>query len=73
MDYHSHDHVTWLCLSESPGLALKKQPAMLETSYGGDFPGSPGVKTLHFQCKGAGSIPGRGNKISNATQSGAKK
>ena len=28
-----------------------------------DFPGRPGVKTLHFHCRGTGSIPGRGTKI----------
>ena len=27
-----------------------------------DFPGSPAVKTLHFQCSGAGLIPGSGTK-----------
>ena len=46
MGSHSHNHVTCFCLSESPWLALKKQSAMLETSYGGDFPGGPVVKTL---------------------------
>ena len=24
-----------------------------------DFPGGPVVKTLHFHCRGTGSIPGR--------------
>ena len=28
-----------------------------------DFPGGPGVKMLHFQCRGVGSIPGWGTKI----------
>ena len=27
-----------------------------------DFPGGPIVKNLHFQCRGAGPIPGQGNK-----------
>ena len=28
-----------------------------------DFPGGPVVKTPHFHCRGAGSIPGRGAKV----------
>uniref|UniRef100_A0A8C6ATE7 Thymosin beta-10 n=1 Tax=Monodon monoceros TaxID=40151 RepID=A0A8C6ATE7_MONMO len=28
--------------------------------YNGDFSISPAVKTLHFHCRGAGSMPGRG-------------
>ena len=28
-----------------------------------DFPGSPVVKTVLFQCRVTGSIPGRGTKI----------
>ena len=32
----------------------------------GDFPGGAVVKTLHFQCKGAGLIPGGGAKIPHA-------
>ena len=27
------------------------------------LPGSPMVRTLHFHCKGVGSIPGQGTKI----------
>ena len=27
------------------------------------FPGGPVVKTLCFQCRGAGSIPGQGTKL----------
>ena len=28
-----------------------------------DFPGGPGVKMLHFQCRSTGSLPGWGTKI----------
>ena len=35
-----------------------------------DFPGSLVVKTLHFQCRGAGSIPGQGTKIPHAARHG---
>ena len=38
-----------------------------------DFPGSPVVKTLCFQCRGTGSIPGLGTKIPHAMLSGQKK
>ena len=29
----------------------------------GEFPGGQVVKTLHFQCRGYGFIPGQGTKI----------
>ena len=32
----------------------------------GDFPGDPVVKTLPYHCRGEGSIPGQGTKISHA-------
>ena len=32
-----------------------------------DFPGGPVVKTLHFHCRGQGSIPGWGTKIPHDT------
>ena len=38
-----------------------------------DFLGGPVVKTPHFQCRGMGSIPGWGPKISHAVQVGQKK
>ena len=38
-----------------------------------NFPGGPVVKTLHFQCRGTGSIPGPGTKILQAMQQGQKK
>ena len=38
-----------------------------------DFPGNPVVKTPHFQCRGMGSIPGWGTKISHAVRVGKKK
>ena len=38
-----------------------------------DFPGGPVVKTLCFQCRGLGWIPGRGTKIPHAVQRGQKK
>ena len=37
-----------------------------------DFPRGPVVKTLHFHCRGTGSIPGQGTKILHATQCGQK-
>ena len=36
---------------------------------GGEFPGGPVVKTLHFNVGGAGLIPGLGTKIPHALQS----
>ena len=33
-----------------------------------DFPGGPVVKTLFFQCRRWGSIPGQETKIPHATQ-----
>ena len=33
----------------------------------GDLPSGPVVKTLGFQCKGCGSIPGWGTEIPYAT------
>ena len=35
-----------------------------------DFPGRLVVKTLHFQCRGAGSISGQGTKIPHAARHG---
>ena len=35
-------------------------------TQGGDFPGSPVVKTLPFNAGGVGSIPGQGAKILHA-------
>ena len=35
-----------------------------------DSPGGPVVKTLHFQCKGMGSISGQGTKIPHAMWQG---
>ena len=32
-----------------------------------EFCGNPAVKTMHFHCRGAGSIPGWGTKIPQAT------
>ena len=37
------------------------------------FPGCPVVKTLHFQCRGEGLIPGYGSKIPRALQHGQEK
>ena len=39
----------------------------------GDFPGSPMVKTPHFQCRSVGSISGRGTKIPHAAWHSQKK
>ena len=39
-------------------------------TYWREFPGGPGVRTLHFHCRGAGSIPDRGTKIPQAAQCG---
>ena len=38
-----------------------------------DFPGGPVVKTLSFQCRGIGLIPGPGTKIPHAVQDSKKK
>ena len=38
----------------------------------GHLPGGPEVTTLHFQCRGMGSIPGWGTKIPHATWRGQK-
>ena len=32
-----------------------------------DFPGRPVIKIPHFHCRGVGSIPGLGPKISHTT------
>ena len=32
----------------------------------GEFPGGPVVRTPHFHCRGAGSIPGQETKILHA-------
>ena len=37
-----------------------------------NFPGSPVVKTPHFQCRDTGSIPDQRTKISHAAQCGQK-
>ena len=39
----------------------------------GDFPGGPVVKTLHFQGRSTGLIPGWGTKIPHAVQLQKKK
>ena len=39
-----------------------------QESTPGDLPGSPVVKTLYFQCRGQGSIPGQGSKILHAME-----
>ena len=46
---------------------------MNENEKNRDFPGGPVVKTLHFHCRGKGSIPGWGTKIPHATPHGQKK
>ena len=38
-----------------------------------DFPGGPVVKTLSFQCRGTGSIPGPGTQIPHAMQHSQEK
>ena len=40
--------------------------------YNGDFSIGPVVKTLHFHCRGAGSMPGRGTKIPHALRCSQK-
>ena len=40
---------------------------------GSNLPGSPMIKTLHFHCRGMGSIPGKGTKIPWAKRHGQKK
>ena len=46
---------------------IKFSPKHLEKeSDFGDFPGGPVVKTLCFQCRGTGSVPGQGTEIPHA-------
>ena len=39
----------------------------------GTSPSGPVVKTLHFHCRGTGSIPGQGTKIPHIPYGMAKK
>ena len=57
---------SYLSPSKYPEIKLFKNHAM-------GFPGSPVVKTLHFQCRGHVSIPGQGMKIPQAAQCVSKK
>ena len=41
-------------------------------TYSRDFPGDAAVKTPYFQCRGTGSIPGWGTKITQAVWPGQK-
>ena len=52
---------------------IRKYFEMNENEKNRDFPGGPVVKTLHFHCRGKGSIPGWGTKIPHATPHGQKK
>ena len=38
-----------------------------------EFPGGPVIRTLHFHCRGHGSIPGPGTNIPHAAQHGQNK
>ena len=44
-------------------------PQGLPVKSGGDFPGGPGGKTLHSQCRGPGFNPWSGNYIPHACHS----
>ena len=57
---------SYLSPSKYPEIRLFKNNAM-------DFPGSPVVKILHFQCRGHVSIPGQGMKIPQAARYVQKK
>ena len=39
----------------------------IKSNHFREFPGGPVVRTRAFHCQGPGSIPGRGNKLSQAT------
>ena len=54
-------------------LSEELRARLRSSGVGGDFPGGPVVKTLCFQCRGAGSIPGRGTKIPHAVGHGQNK
>ena len=43
-------------------MCLKALKALEEIEFKGDFPGSPGVKTLSPSAGGSGSAPGQGAK-----------
>ena len=46
--------------------ARSLQITPFKTTQGGEFPGSLGVRTLCFNCRGMGSIPGWGTKMLHA-------
>ena len=41
---------------------LKVSKSHIKKQRNRDFPGDPTVKTLGFQCRGLGSIPGQGTR-----------
>ena len=43
---------------DEPPVMLRKKSQMQKTMYCRDFPGSPAVRTLCFQCRVSGLIPG---------------
>ena len=57
------------------GLIFSSNTLMLSYNFwkSSDFSGNPVVKTLHFQCRGAGSTPGWGTKIPHAVWCGQKR
>ena len=62
-----------LVLNTSGVLRLLKLYQALKKCQAWDFPGGPVAKTLCFQCRGIGSIPGQGTKIPHAVLHSQKK
>ena len=56
-----------ILLNVSPSLSLTVYFLLTLISVFGDFPGSPVVKTSPSNAGGAGSIPGQGTKIPQAS------
>ena len=50
-------------LTTKPAVESTTETLLKGAERPGGFPGGPVVKTLHFHCRGLGSIPGLGTKI----------
>ena len=58
---------------DEPPVMLRKKSQMQKTMYCRDFPGSPAVRTLCFQCRVSGFIPGGRTKNPMCSQKKKKK
>lgn len=71
-------HWTWSC-EEMPSLLVLENCCVPPPAHHSledicrDFPASPVVKTLWFQCRGTDMVPNRGTKIPHVAQCGLKK